>query len=132
MVREIIVHIVYIQSAEKFYFCCVFMHRNNLYIVVATSRACCILYMYMPGSHMVYIPHILQFSNTYIYKFYTGNGPSSIFLSLLLSGYTSYYNGSHPNHYLAAKLRDNQEKSLLDQVSSSCVLWLCIASCVHC
>lgn len=45
-----------------------------------------------------------------------GNGPSATFLSLMLSGYTPFYNGHHPNPFLAAKLRENPEVSLIDQV----------------
>ena len=50
-----------------------------------------------------------------------GNGPSAIFLSLLLSGYTPSYNGSHPNPYLATKLQENRS-SLLDQVKMHSVI----------
>jgi hypothetical protein len=46
-----------------------------------------------------------------------GNGPSAIFLSLLLSGYSPYFTGDHPNTILKRKLSEHPEKSLLEQVS---------------
>lgn len=45
-----------------------------------------------------------------------GNGPSSILLSLMLSGHWPYFTGSHPNPYLTAKLQQNPDKSILEQV----------------
>ena len=51
-----------------------------------------------------------------LYFLPAGNGPSAIFLSLMLSGFTPCYNGAHPNPYLAAKLGENPDQSLIDQV----------------
>ncbi|MBN3320466.1 OSGI2 inhibitor, partial [Atractosteus spatula] len=47
----------------------------------------------------------------------TGNGPSGICLSYLLSGYTPYLapGGMHPNPFLLRKLEERPELSLLDQ-----------------
>ena len=45
-----------------------------------------------------------------------GNGPSAIFLSLMLSGFTPCYNGAHPNPCLSAKLGEKPSLSLVDQV----------------
>ena len=47
---------------------------------------------------------------------HSGNGPSAIFLSLLLSGHRPYFNGRHPNDILKRKLSENVGKSLLEQV----------------
>ena len=51
-----------------------------------------------------------------LFSLYIGNGPSAMFLSLMLSGYCPFYSGSHPNQYLAEKLRENPKDSLVDQV----------------
>lgn len=45
-----------------------------------------------------------------------GNGPSAMCLSYFLSGRWPYYNGlGHPNEYLHDRLKDNTEKSLIEQ-----------------
>ena len=48
----------------------------------------------------------------------SGNGPSGICLSLLLSGYWPYFSGSHPNPVLQQKLNEDRASSLLEQVRS--------------
>ena len=48
----------------------------------------------------------------------SGNGPSAIALSFMLSGHRPFYTGqSHPIEFLSAKLSEQQHASLLDQVS---------------
>ena len=46
----------------------------------------------------------------------TGNGPSGICLSLLLSGYWPYFNGKHPDEVLRRKLDEHPELSVVEQV----------------
>ena len=50
----------------------------------------------------------------------SGNGPSGICLSYMLSGYWPYYTGAqHPNQYLQARLEDEgEDKSIIEQVRS--------------
>lgn len=50
---------------------------------------------------------------------FSGNGPSGICLSYLLSGYTPYLSpeASHPNPLLHSKLAEQPHLSLLEQVN---------------
>lgn len=67
-------------------------------------------------SYLENIAELLVF--TCMALFLTGNGPSGICLSYLLSGYTPYLSpdGVHPNPILHNKLTQNPHLSLLDQV----------------
>lgn len=52
---------------------------------------------------------------------FSGNGPSGICLSYLLSGYVAYPSpgAAHPNPLLQSKLAEQPHLSLLEQVSVS-------------
>ena len=65
----------------------------------------------MQSNRTQYLNAIIPF---YFLLFSSGNGPSAIFLSLLLSGYKPFFTGSHPNKILQEKLRT--DVSLLEQV----------------
>lgn len=52
-----------------------------------------------------------------------GNGPSAIFLSLLLSGHRPHLLDRHPNPLLHAKLQAISGKCLLETVSKVVVKW---------
>ena len=78
-----------------------------------------------------FIPNLAGFAfkihkthNIIVVSLLQGNGPSAMFLSLLLSGYTPFYNGSHPNPYLAAKFRERPKESLVDQMKHNVMLML--------
>lgn len=49
---------------------------------------------------------------------FSGNGPSGICLSYMLSGYRPYYNGNpHPNPVLDVKLKElDKNVSIIEQV----------------
>ncbi len=60
----------------------------------------------------------IELSSIHMHGFLSGNGPSGICLSYLLSGYTPYLSpdGIHPNPILHNKLIENPRLSLFDQV----------------
>lgn len=57
-----------------------------------------------------------QFTSFYFFK--TGNGPSGICLSYMLSGYRPYLSPEvmHPNSILHSKLEEARHLSIVDQV----------------
>ncbi len=60
----------------------------------------------------------IELSSIHMHGCLSGNGPSGICLSYLLSGYTPYFSpdGFHPNPILQNKLTENPHLSLFDQV----------------
>ena len=52
-----------------------------------------------------------------------GNGPSAIFLSLLLSGHVPYFNGNLKNNALELKLKKDK-RSIIEQASVYMLLCL--------
>lgn len=60
---------------------------------------------------------------THLSGLFSGNGPSGICLSYLLSGYTPYLSPGawHPNPLLHSKLSEQPHLSLLEQVSAHAV-----------
>lgn len=92
-------------------------------IAVITSCKAFVKQVKKRGQHLSKnaIPHVL-FSNAVNphTSCPSGNGPSGICLSYLLSGYTPYLSpeGVHPNPILQSKLDEKSHLSLLEQVKS--------------